>query len=76
MTWMPLIGKNVEIIDSSNPNLLGKKGKVVDETKNMLIIENSKVIKVAKDSVNLLIDGKIVYGKEIKYRPVDRISRR
>ncbi len=36
------IGKNVEIIDSSNKDLIGIKGKIVDETKNMFEIENQE----------------------------------
>jgi len=76
MTWMNIIGKEVEIIESSNPLLLGRKGIVVDETKNMIKILDDKEIMFAKDSVNLLVNGKIVYGREIKFRPVDRISRR
>lgn len=76
MTWMNIIGKEAEIIESSNPLLLGRKGIVVDETKNMIKIFGDKEIMFAKDSVNLLVNGKIVYGREIKFRPVDRISRR
>ncbi len=76
MTWVNLIGKEIEIIESSNPQLVGAKGKVMDETKNMIIIKGKREIKVAKDSINMLVDGKIVYGKEIKFRPIDRISRR
>jgi ribonuclease P protein subunit POP4 len=34
-----LIGLEVKIMESSNPNYLNLTGKVVDETKNTLIIE-------------------------------------
>ncbi|MGC8663306.1 MAG: ribonuclease P protein subunit [Thermoplasmata archaeon] len=76
MTWINLIGKDIEIIESSNHLLLGVKGTVIDETKNIINIKGKREIKVAKDSVNLLVNGKIVYGKEIKLRPLDRVSRR
>jgi ribonuclease P protein subunit POP4 len=35
---MNLIGKHVEVINSSNPNMMGIKGLVVEETKNTFII--------------------------------------
>ncbi len=76
MIWMNIIGKEVEIIDSSNSLLLGRKGIVLDETKNIIKIFDKKEIMVPKDTVNLLVDRKIVYGKEIRFRPIDRISRR
>ncbi|MGC8565409.1 MAG: ribonuclease P protein subunit [Thermoplasmata archaeon] len=76
MIWMNIIGKEVEIIDSSNSLLLGRRGIVLDETRNIIKIVDKKEIMVPKDTVNLLVDGKIVYGKEIRFRPIDRISRR
>ncbi|MCI4434149.1 MAG: ribonuclease P protein subunit [Thermoplasmata archaeon] len=75
MTWINLIGKEASVIESSNPNLLGISGKIIDETKNTIVIEGKKRWVVPKDTVNLLINGRIFYGNELYGRPIDRISR-
>ena len=46
-----LIGLSVEIVKSSNPNLVGIKGRVVDETRNTLLIEkfDGSEVRIPKD---------------------------
>ena len=73
------IGKNVEIIDSSNKDLIGIKGKIVDETKNMFEIEiNNNTKKVQKKicKFKFLPENLVVEGKIINCRPEERISRK
>ncbi len=65
-----LIGSTVEVIESSNKNLVGLKGKIIDETKNMLVLNNKKMIdkrnvmlKVNNGNTLFLLDGKKLIGK-------------
>jgi len=76
-----LIGRKVEIVDSSNETLKGIKGKVVDETKNLLMIDTGKKVKkVLKKEVRfrvttneglVIIDGQVVVG-----RPEERLKKK
>lgn len=72
---MELIGLNIEIIDSRNKTLIGKKGKIIDETKNMITIQNEKKIRMIKKDIIFRTKDKIIDGKEIAYRPEERIKR-
>ncbi|KAA0000574.1 MAG: ribonuclease P protein subunit [Thermoplasmata archaeon] len=70
------IGLPVKIVECTDKSLVGVKGEIIDETKNMLIIETPQGIKkVAKSIAKFEIDGKIVNGKRICYRPEDRIRK-
>jgi|Deesub1362A_J573_1020465.scaffolds.fasta_scaffold10432_4 ribonuclease P protein subunit POP4 len=70
------IGLRVRIIEATDKSLEGIEGEIIDETKNMLIIESQgKIKKVAKDIAKFEIEGMIVDGKKIKYRPEDRIRK-
>ena len=46
-----LIGLNVEVITSSDQNMVGLQGEVIDETKNMLVIapKEQRIIIPKKD---------------------------
>ncbi len=73
------VGLQVEIVRSSQQDMVGLRGKVVDETKNLIIIEkeDGKEIKIQKVSSVFrftLDDGeKIdVEGKRIAFRPHER----
>lgn len=37
-----LIGRNVKIVRSRNPNMQGLRGKVIDETRNMLTFASKR----------------------------------
>jgi len=70
------IGLRVRVIEAKDKSLEGIEGEIIDETKNMLIIESEgKIKKIAKDIAKFEINGKIINGKEIKYRPEDRIRK-
>ena len=76
--YSTFVGLPVEIVNSSQRDLVGTKGKVVDETKNLIIIEKGdKEIKVQKVSCVFrftLDDGETVdvEGKKIAFRPHER----
>ncbi|HDM23623.1 ribonuclease P protein subunit [archaeon] len=77
-----LIGLEVEVIESSHPNLIGVKGKVIDETKNLLILElkNGRRVKVPKSICvfRFFISEKhriVVKGEEIAKSPDERLKK-
>ncbi|NHI93118.1 MAG: ribonuclease P protein subunit [Candidatus Lokiarchaeota archaeon] len=77
-----LIGINVTVVESKDPNLVGIEGKIIDETQNMLIIEteNSKIKNIVKEITKFKFKiseqkSVIVNGKIIKGRPEDRIKK-
>jgi ribonuclease P protein subunit POP4 len=75
-----LIGLEAEVLESTCDQYLGIKGKVVDETRNTLTIEQDGREKmVPKDCCKFrFVEGlatHIVSGKEIKFRPEDRIKK-
>lgn len=77
--YSTFVGLPVEIVNSSQQELVGLKGKVADETKNLIIIEkkDGKEIKVQKVSCIFrftLDDGETVdvEGKRIAFRPHER----
>ena len=76
MTYRSLIiGKEIEVVYSTNPCDLKTKGKVVDETRNMMQIENGELKWLIKKNVVVLVDGRRIDGKELVGRPEDRIKR-
>lgn len=77
MEW---IGRQIEIVEAKNKDLVGMKGEIVDETKNMFtvevkgkmkrIIKDQVTLKVAFNSHNYKVDGRLLVG-----RPEDRIKK-
>jgi len=75
-----LIGLEAEVLESTCDQYLGIKGKVVDETRNTLTIkQDGREKMVPKDCCKFrFVEGStthIVSGKEIKFRPEDRIKK-
>lgn len=81
IVYTPLIGFEVEVLKSKNPEFPNFKGVVVDETYNMLHIKTSSgVKKIVKKDVTLLIKlpGGVkvsVDGVKLIGRPEDRIKK-
>lgn len=77
-----LIGRDIEVTDSSNPANTGLKGRIIDETKNMLVIKTRKGErkKLVKNSIMFTIkmEGKEfrIKGSEINSAPEERIKLR
>jgi len=75
-----LIGLGVEVLESTSESYLGIRGRVVDESRNMLTVEqDGREKKVPKDCCKFRFeDGSktyVVSGKDIKFRPEDRIKK-
>jgi ribonuclease P protein subunit POP4 len=76
--YSTFVGLHVEIVNSSQHDIVGMKGRVVDETKNLIIIEKEgKEVKIPKVSSVFrftLDDGSTVEieGKKIAFRPHER----
>ena len=76
-----LIGREVELVDSTNKDNIGIKGKIINETKHTFIIKQSKTkktimknnttLKIKMNNKNIIIKGKSLVG-----RPEDRIQKR
>ncbi len=70
------IGRQVKVLECTDASLKGIEGMIVDETKNMFAIEtNDGIKKVAKNIAIFDIDGRVIEGKRIAYRPEDRIRK-
>ncbi len=75
-----LIGLSVEILESTCDQYLGIRGKVVDESRNTLTIEQEGAEKmVPKDCCKFRFEEGsktyVVSGKDIRFRPEDRIKK-
>ncbi len=75
-----IIGRKVEVKDSSSSTLVGLRGEVLDETKNLLTLETSRGIKkIVKKNCVFIIEinnsKKTVKGSDIVGTPADRIKR-
>tara|TARA_Y100000310_G_C20217578_1_gene594235 strand:+ start:118 stop:381 length:264 start_codon:yes stop_codon:yes gene_type:complete len=72
-----LIGKVIEVVESTNKENLGLMGRVVDETKSTLKIEQQGEIKtLLKSNIVIKISktGLFIDGKTITKRPEDRVK--
>jgi len=64
LLFLPLIGKDIEIIESKNQNQIGFSGKIIFESSNLLYVENNdKTSRILKNNVVLKFDYK---GKPLK----------
>ena len=71
-----LIGEHVEVSYHTDPSLCGISGTVIDESREMLVIRSngSKKIISKRPAKFAFKDGELV-GKNIAYRPQDRIKK-
>ena len=70
------IGLPVRVVECSDTTMKGMEGEIIDETKNMLVVETEQGIKkIAKKIATFEINGVVVEGKKIAYRPEDRIRK-
>ncbi len=76
--YSTFVGLQVEIVNSSQRDLVGMKGRVVDETKNLIIIEKEgKEVKIPKVSCTFrfTLDNSEtidIEGRKIAFRPHER----
>jgi ribonuclease P protein subunit POP4 len=71
-----LIGRPCRIILSRSESQIKMEGIIVDETKQMIHIRTSSGIKmIQKRGTVFEIDGHIIHGDRIIFRPEDRIKK-
>jgi ribonuclease P protein subunit POP4 len=75
-----LIGRNVRILQCTDPTFVNICGIIIDETKNTFLLENDdKQIRIAKNSAVFEIEydqKKItIKGSRLLYRPEDRTKK-
>jgi len=67
------IGKNAEIVSGSH---CGHKGTIMDETMHTFMFFNGeKFLRIPKEMNTFNINGNIVDGNRIDFRPEDRIKK-
>lgn len=72
------IGEMLEVVESSNKDLIGVKGKVINETKNMFELDNGKKLIKNQSVFDINIGEKVfrIDGKLLVGRPEDRIKKK
>ncbi len=70
------IGSSVEIVKSSNRQLVGLKGKIIDETKNTFMIksEGKEPRTILKKGSTFKINESLIEGSDILRRAEERIK--
>jgi len=75
MIKQEIIGREIEIIEASNKNLVGLEGKVIWETKNMLVLKlKSKTRHLIKSQIKFKLGNQVINGKEMLKKPEDRLK--
>jgi ribonuclease P protein subunit POP4 len=74
------IGKEIEVVEASNQDLLGIKGIVVDETRNTFVIQTqSGEKKILKEQIVLKMEVQkeiiLIQGKMLVGRAEDRLKK-
>lgn len=76
MNHIILLGKQVEVIQSSNRYEVGIKGLVVEDTKNTIKVRTEKGVKILiKNSIILMINDKKIDGNSLIGKEEERIKR-
>jgi ribonuclease P protein subunit POP4 len=81
LTSHELIGLRIEIIKSSNPQIIGLNGTITDETKSMFTmstVNGSKMVTKSNNVWKFSINNQdvVLEGSKISKRPHDRIGGR
>lgn len=76
MNHIILLGKQVEVIQSSNRYEVGIKGLVIEDTKNTIKIRADNGVKILiKNSIILMINDKKIDGNLLIGKEEERIKR-
>jgi len=76
MNHIILLGKQVEVIQSSNRYEVGIKGLVIEDTKNTIKIRSENGVKILiKNSIILMINDKKIDGNLLIGKEEERIKR-
>ncbi len=75
-----LIGKTIEVIQSTNLSQVGMKGKIIDESKQTITIQKAdgQDAVLLKNTITFKMSatGELISGKEIMKRPEERLKGR
>ena len=79
ISFHELIGLNVEIVESTNKQIVGLAGNIIDETKYMFTINvGNRIKRVPKEIAywKFILHGKsiILEGIELTKRPYERVG--
>jgi len=70
------IGSDVRITDSGHPGYLSISGKVMNETKNTFHIATDSGVRIVPKAGNVFqIQGHEIVGKQIMFRPEERVKK-
>jgi len=76
MNHIILLGKQVEVIQSSNRYEVGIKGLVIEDTKNTIKVRTKNGVKILiKNSIILTINDKKIDGNLLIWKEEERIKR-
>ena len=76
MNHIILLGKQVEVIQSSNRYEVGIKGLVIEDTKNTIKVRTENGVKILiKNSIILTINDKKIDGNLLIGKEEERIKR-
>jgi len=76
MNHIILLGKQVEVIQSSNRYEVGIKGLVIEDTKNTIKVRAENGVKILiKNSIVLMINDKKIDGNLLIGKEEERIKR-
>ena len=76
MNHVTLLGKKVEVIQSSNRYEIGIKGLVIEDTKNMIKIRTENGVKMLiKNNIILMVNDKKIDGNLLIGKEEERIKR-
>jgi len=76
MNHIILLGKQVEVIQSSNRYEVGIKGLVIEDTKNTIKVRTENGVKILiKNSIILIINDKKIDGNLLIGKEEERIKR-
>ena len=72
------IGRELQVTQAKNKNLVGLKGMVINETKKTFTVKtnNSEEKQIPKKECVFMINGKEIKGSDIDFRPEERIKNR
>ena len=76
ITNLPWLSRNLEVTNSTDPNLVGISGMVMDETRRTILVNTgSKEVTLAKDTIRFTIDDEEIDGSLVGQRPEEGIGK-
>ena len=76
ITNLPWLSRNLEVTNSTDPNLVGISGTVMDETRRTILVKTGrKEVTMAKDTIIFTIDDEEIDGSLVGQRPEERIGK-